>query len=166
MHLKSYCILMSSDKKHLLDRIKAYKVGAQEFLQKPFDLKEAELIVRSKYDFYLQSKGETENDLFTVGKFTVNMRNQQIILNEKNMELTQLEFNLLKFFLMNPEKKLDLNDIVREIWGEFTEKSFESARALIFRLRSKVEPDTKNPIYITNKKNVGYIFYPSGNTII
>ena len=163
---KAYCILMSSDKNHLLDRIKAYKVGAQEFLHKPFDLKEAELIVRSKYEYYVQNKGELSSDIFTIGKFLVNTKSQQISIGETIIELTPQEFNLLKFFLLNPEKALDLNDIVRDVWGEFTDSSFESARSLIYRLRMKIEPDYKNPTYITNKKNVGYIFYPSGMPII
>jgi len=163
---RAYCILMSSDKNHLLDRIRAYKVGAQEFLHKPFDLKEAELIIRSKYEYYLQNKGEINTDVFTIGKFVVNNKYQQINIGEKSIELTPLEFNLLKFFLLNPEKRLDLNDIVRDVWGEFTESSFESARSLIYRLRTKIEPEPKNPIYITSKKNVGYIFYPSGVPII
>lgn len=168
---KAYCILMSSDRNQLLDRIRAYKVGAQEFLNKPFDLKEAELIIRSKVSYFIQNEDNTKeksenSGIFTSGKFLVSERNQQILMGDKKLELTSLEYNLLKFFILNSERFLDLNDLVKGIWSDINQTSTENVRTLIFRLRLKIEPDPKKPIYITSKKNVGYFFYPSGEPIL
>src|SRR5690606_37778383 len=68
---KAYIILMSGDKNQLLDRIKALRVGAQEFLSKPFDLKEVELIINSKIEFHNQiiNKDKEQSHITTVGKF-------------------------------------------------------------------------------------------------
>lgn len=164
---KAYCILMSADRNKLLDRIRAYKVGAQEFLDKPFDLKEVELIIRSKVEYYNQNKDSVNQDnFFTVGKFLVNNRLQQISIGDEAIpNLTSLEFNLLKFFILNPEKSLDINEIVKEVWSN-SQPSFEGARSLIYRLRTKIEPDPKNPVYLISKKHSGYIFYPNGIPLI
>lgn len=164
---KSYCILMSADKNQLLDRIRAYKVGAQEFLHKPFDLKETELIIRSKIEYYQQNSSEIKNnEIMTVGKFIINERVQEIKIASKSISLTSLEYSLLRLFLLNPEKLIDLSEIVKEVWSDINQASFESARALIHRLRGKIEPDPKSPIYLISKKNTGYIFYPQGMPFI
>jgi DNA-binding response OmpR family regulator len=162
---KAYFILMSADKNHLLDRIKAYKVGAQEFLAKPFDLKEAELIIMSKIEFYLQTKDQPiDPTIITSGKFLIDDKTKKVMMGKEEVNLTSMEYNLLKFLLLNPEEFLELDKIITGIWREDNQSSStaDNARHLIGKLRVKIEKDSKNPVYLVNSKRNGYIFYPSG----
>ena len=129
---------MSLDKNNLLDRIRAYKVGAQEFLSKPFDLKETELIIRSKIEYYHQNKSEIDpTSKVTSGKL------QKIILGDENVEVTAMEYNLLKYFIDNSEKLIELTDIAKQICQDTSKSDLENASSLIYRLRSKIETDPK-----------------------
>ncbi len=161
---RAYYILMSADRHHLLDRIKAYKAGAQEFLSKPFELKEAELIIMSKIEYHFQTKDfPVDSTVITLGKFLIDDKTRKAKLGKEVLELTSMEYNLLKYFLYNPEEFIELDKIIEGIWGEDNQSSTaDNARHLIKNLRGKIEPDTANPKYIINSKRSGYIFYPSG----
>jgi DNA-binding response OmpR family regulator len=160
----AYFILMSADRHHLLDRLKAYKAGAQEFMSKPFELKEVELIIMSKIEYHFQTKDQTsENTIITLGKFLIDDKTKKVMLGKEKIELTHMEYNLLKFFINNPEEFLELDKIVPAVWGEDNQSSTgDNARHLISKLRNKIEEEPKTPIYIVNSKRNGYIFYPSG----
>ncbi len=163
---KAYFILMSADKHQLLDRIKAYKVGAQEFLSKPFDLKEVELIILSKIEFQQQTKDktfeETEN-FISVGKFLLDEKKRVATLGNTPLDLTKMEYDLLKFLISNPEKNLDIDDIIAGVWRDLKHATSDNARSLVHRFRTKIESDPKKPYYLINSKTSGYIFYPSGS---
>lgn len=161
---KAYYILMSADKHHLLDRIKAYKVGAQEFLAKPFDLKEVELIILSKIEYHLQTIDQpVDSNIITLGKFLIDDKTKKAKLGREEIDLTSMEYNLLKYLLNNPEEFLDLDKIIHGIWGDDHQSSTsDNARHLIGKLRTKIETDPRDPIYLVNSKKNGYIFYPSG----
>lgn len=164
---KAYCILMSSDRKQLLDRIRAYKVGAQEFLIKPFDLKEVELLIKSKIEFFIQNNTNNQEKeksyLNTFGKFILDEKNQEIKIGKQKLDLTPIEYSILKFFLSKDSEIIEIEDISKKVWEEGSyQLTAENFRTHIYRLRQKIEPDPKNPIYLVSKKNLGYIFYCTG----
>jgi DNA-binding response OmpR family regulator len=162
---EAYFILMSSDKYHLIDRIKAFNVGAQEFLSKPFDLKEVELIIRSKINFVNKIKTEerasTEDFIHTAGKFLIDDRFQNLVVGEQAISLSAIEYNILKFFIKNYEKIISVEDINIEVWDNCTTP--ENVRSVIHRIRTKIEVNPNKPLYIVNAKGSGYIFYPTGD---
>ncbi|MFN8671092.1 MAG: response regulator transcription factor [Candidatus Sericytochromatia bacterium] len=158
----SYFILMSSEKKELIDRIKAYKAGCQEFLQKPFDLKEMELMLKSKINFFTRDSSLTKENIQIAGDFYIDTYKKEIFLLKEKLELTSMEYDLLNFFILNSERIFTTEELIQKIWKEPT--NHENLRIFIHRLRSKIEKNNTVPNYIINKRNTGYIFYPNGIT--
>jgi DNA-binding response OmpR family regulator len=161
----TYIIMMSSDRHHLIDRIKAFNVGAQEFLSKPFDLKEVELIIASKINFFNKLKTEpvkvNEEHIHTAGKFLIDDRVQNLIVGEQVFALTSSEYQVMRFFILNPERIIPIEEIILKIWDNSTTP--ENVRALIHRLRGKLEGSATKQTYFVNAKGSGYIFYPAGD---
>ena len=162
---EAYFILMSSDRYHLIDRIKAFNAGALEFLSKPFDLKEVELIINSKIKFFNKIKSpepKPENQyILTAGKFLIDDRIQNLVVGDQVISLSNNEYNILKFFIKNQERIIPIEEININLWDNCTTP--ENIRSVIHRLRTKIEHNPQKPLYIVNAKGTGYIFYPTGD---
>jgi DNA-binding response OmpR family regulator len=162
----AYYILMFNEKSQLHDRVKAYSSGVQDFFFKPFDLKEIELLITSKINFFKKNKkffgGQAEN-LFRTGDFVLDKNMKKVLVKGREIVLTGFEYSLLKFFMANPEKVLSINEISVNIWENNDKPTRDSARALIYKLRVKIEDNYKVPYYLVNAKSSGYIFLPEGN---
>jgi two-component system response regulator VanR len=161
----AYFMLMSADKHHLHDRIKAFKAGAQDFIAKPFDLLEVELMIKRKINYQLKSK-EAETvvkSVVSAGKFLLDDVLKKVMIGENEIEVAPMEYKLLKFFLENPVRQVEINELITKVWGGVHKTSAESVRQMVYKLRNKIEKESKTPVYLANAKNCGYIFYPEGD---
>ncbi len=95
-----------------------------------------------------------------VGDFKIDLMRRQVFLKGEKIELSGKEFDLLLFFAQNPEQVLTEAQIYDRVWH--TDKDFHSSIAKpINRLRQKIEPDQRNPVYISSIRGVGYQFVPN-----
>ena len=95
-----------------------------------------------------------------VGDFKIDLMRRQVFLKEEKIELSGKEFDLLLFFAQNPNRVLTEAQIYDRVWH--TDKGFHSSIAKpINRLRQKIEPDQRNPVYIQSIRGVGYQFVPN-----
>lgn len=163
----AHIILMSCDKNQVLDRIMAFKVGAQDFISKPFELLEVELMIKSKIEYHLKSqRTASDKPILSSGKFLIDSALKQVKIEQNEIDLAPLEYKLLTFFLSNTEKLIELDEILVNVWGGRYETSPENVRQRIFKLRKKIEKDPGNPVYLVNAKSSGYIFYPEGKPLM
>ena len=158
---KAVFVLMSAEKHYLVDRIRARKVGADEFLLKPFDLFEVDLIIKNKIK-RLQDK--INPNIINSGNFSVNKIDDTLLFSGKEINLTTLESDLLAYFLQHPEKFIQVNEIIENVWLEKVTDG--NVRQAIFYLRLKIEPDPTNPIFLVSERLRGYIFYPQGIPVL
>lgn len=95
-----------------------------------------------------------------VGDFEIDLMRRQVSLKGEKIELSGKEFDLLVFFAQNPERVLTEAQIYERVWH--TDKDFHSSISKpINRLRQKIEPDIRNPVYIRSVRGVGYQFIPN-----
>lgn len=95
-----------------------------------------------------------------VGDFEIDLMRHQVSLKGKKINLSSKEFDLLLFFAQNPERVLTESQIYERVWH--TDKDFHSSISKpINRLRRKIEPDIRNPVYIRSIRGVGYQFMPN-----
>ena len=95
-----------------------------------------------------------------VGDFEIDLMRRQVSLKGEKIELSGKEFDLLLFFAQNPERVLTEAKIYERLWH--TDKNFHSSISKpINRLRQKIEPDIRNPVYIRSIRGVGYQFMPN-----
>lgn len=146
-------VLMISAKGSAQDRIKGLMLKADDYLPKPFHLKEFILRVQSQ----LRRSHSTSDikDTFYIGPSYINLSQRRIILNNKKTELlTEREAQLLHVLYNNNGNVISRDKIIASVW-----KNTSSTRTVdncILRLRKFLEPDPSNPKFILSQRGVGY----------
>jgi DNA-binding response OmpR family regulator len=86
----------------------------------------------------------------------MNVRNHTLDKAGQRIRLTQVEYNIMKLFMLNPGRALSREDILSEVWGREYEGELKIVDVNIRRLRIKIEDDTANPTFITTVWGYGY----------
>ena len=151
-------IIFLSAKTMKEDRVKGLRLGADDYLVKPFSIEELVL----KIDIFLQrsKKGFTENRIYTAGIFTFDTLNYEVRCGEEATQLTQREADLLKLFIQNPGRVLKREEILKALWGNDDYFLGRSLDVFISRLRKILSKD-KN-IVIENLHGIGFKYADRG----
>jgi len=151
-------ILFLSSKGTSADRIAGLKLGANDYLPKPFDLEE--LLLRVSILSGKNNETEALNSL-QIGSFQVNFKTFQVTLNGLEVAvLSKREVELLKLFSKHANEVISRNQILDEIWGI---DQFPTSRTIdnyILNFRKIFEEDPKNPLLFHSIRGVGYKFTP------
>jgi len=145
------------------NRVMGLELGADDFITKPFSLKEIAIRINSN----LKRSGlqklktlPTRQELFYFGDLTINLTTQQVLQNNKQLILTEIEFSLLQLLIQNAGRKLSRATILDNIWGFTPERDIDTrvVDVHIHRLRSKLEENPKIPNFILTVRGIGYMF--------
>lgn len=152
-------IIMLTARTQEMDKISGLMIGADDYITKPFSPTELLARVDSLYRRVEMhaSKAETASaDDITLGEFTLNLRRRTLLKNGKNIELTQVEFQMVEYFFNNPDVALDRTDILSKVWGTnyFGEEKIVDVN--VRRLRMKVEDDPSQPRHLITVWGMGY----------
>lgn len=150
-------ILFLTARTRLDDRMAAYRCGGDDFLPKPFSMVELTLKVDALLRRYRVYQGKKEQPP-EIG-IRLDENNRCAILNGQPVELTGKEFEILKFFLQNPGKLLDIRAVYEGVWREqYMPASNNTVMVHIVNLRKKLEADPANPKLIRTVWGKGYRF--------
>ena len=147
-------IIMLTARTQEMDKVTGLMTGADDYVTKPFS--PAELMARVDALFRRIGKDGVTADVLRQGPFTMNVRNHTLDKAGQRIRLTQVEYNIMKLFMLNPGRALSREDILSEVWGREYEGELKIVDVNIRRLRIKIEDDTANPTYITTVWGLGY----------
>ena len=148
-----------------VDRIVGLEVGADDYLSKPFNPRELLARVRAVLRRSQGGSGATEAaaESYEFGEFSLDMNAHRLSQSGEGVPLTSGEFDLLAILVSQPNKVLDRDRILDLLTGAERSPFDRSIDVRVTRLRSKIEPDPANPIYIRTIWGKGYMFCPAGN---
>ncbi len=155
---KSIPILFLTAKGRVEDKIAGLEAGADDYLTKPFDVRELQLRVKAilRRIADTQTTESTPEEL-RVGDLVLNCQNYQISTGEKTVLLTPVEFDLMYHLMSHPNQVFSGERLLRELWDYPSDTgSPDLVRMHIRNLRLKIEPDSRNPKYILTIPRHGY----------
>ena len=153
-------VLMLTAKSGEEDKVSGLRMGADDYLTKPFSINELMARVNSLIRRFtlLNPVSGTETDCMVFQGMTIDNLNRLVLVNDIQVELTGKEFDLLSFLAANKGKVFTKKQIYTHVWEE--EYAFDDSNIMSFisKLRKKIEPDPEHPFYILTVRGVGYRF--------
>ena len=152
-------ILMLTSKSEEFDKVLGLELGADDYLTKPFSIREFIARVKAilrRVDALKKDKDEQRDLLYE--ELKIEASNRKVTLNKNRIELTAKEFDLLYLLASHPGKTFTRENLLNTIWGYQFNGYEHTVNSHINRLRSKIEPDVSNPKYILTAWGVGYRF--------
>ena len=156
--VKNISIIMLTAKSEEFDKILGLELGADEYITKPFSVRE--LLARVKAVLRRVGAKEEQSDIMVFGDLSANFEKREIRIKGKKIDLTLKEFELLEMLIKNRGKILRREMLLDKIWGYEYIGETRTVDVHIRYLRKKIEDDDKNPKFIETIRGVGYRFNP------
>ena len=155
-------IIMISSKTEVVDKIRGFGVGANDYLTKPFDPGELVARVRSHLERYQKLVGrgaQAKNEVIKVGGLKIDRTARRVFVDEVEKFLTTKEFDLLFFLASYPNHVFSKEELLQEVWDlNPIGADIATVTVHVKKIREKIEKDTQNPKYIETVWAVGYRF--------
>jgi two-component system, OmpR family, response regulator len=156
-------IIMVTGKGDAIDRVVGLELGADDYVSKPFNLREVVARVRAvlrRHEIAGSTPVKaTQHERFCFDTWTLDITGRVLSDHKKTAcDLTTGEFNLLEIFVRRPQRVLSRDDIMDLLKGHDWLPMDRSIDALIVRLRKKIEPEAARPTHIKTVRGVGYVF--------
>ena len=154
-------IIMLSAKTQEMDKVAGLSLGADDYVTKPFSPSEltarVDAICRR---LSLAVEEPAHNDVLSSGPFILNLLSRTLTKNGELIDLTQVEFQLMEFFLSHAKTALERKQILVHIWGESYNGDDKIVDVNIRRLRMKIEDEPSNPAHLQTVWGYGYKWMP------
>ena len=157
-------ILMVTAKDSEVDKILGLELGADDYVTKPFSIRE--LIARIKANLRKveasgasdqnSSDGVKRENLIKVGVLTLDLDRFEVMVDNKRVDLTLREYEVLKFLASEPGQVVSREVLLEKVWGYEYYGDIRTVDVTVRRIREKIEKDTSDPKILMTKRSVGY----------
>jgi len=156
-------VIMLTSKAEEDDRVLGLELGADDYVTKPFSLRELMARVRAhlrreKNAETTESQGGEKTENYQFGEVMVDFKRHEVYKAGARQDLTNREFLLLEYFINHPGELLTRDHLLDKIWGYDVYPTTRTVDNHILRLRKHIEPDPENPRYIKTVRGAGYLF--------
>src|SRR5256884_7995827 len=153
-------ILMLTAKDDVVDKVLGLEMGADDYITKPFSLRELEARIKSvlrRTRAVAATDGQDEAAILR-GNLRIDPVRREVMIGERHVELTPKEFDLLKLFAANPGRVFPRKYLLEKIWDYSYEGYDRTIDSHINRLRAKIEENPENPQMVLTVWGIGYKF--------
>jgi len=149
-------IIMLTAKGEESDVVLGLNLGADDYVTKPFSIKE--LLARAAA--FLRRRRQAKQDVYEFGDCSLDIPARKLTRNTEQIKLSPKEFGLLEFFLKRIGRALTRDEILNAVWGYDCFIGRRSIDRFVTTLRGKIEPDPHRPTFIHTIREIGYKFEP------
>lgn len=152
-------IIMLTAKTQEMDKVTGLMMGADDYVTKPFSPSELVARVDAVYRRVAQFTRAAEpnfSEELRSGRFVLNLRNRSFTKDGNPVELTQVEFQIMEYFISNAGKALKRSEILKHVWGCGYVGEEKIVDVNIRRLRMKIEDEPSNPRHVVTVWGIGY----------
>lgn len=150
-------ILMLTAKGETIDKVLGLKLGADDYLTKPFEVAELlariEALLRRSVNIV-----KNTNEKFRFGSVQIDFKRAEVLKDDLPVELSAMEFKILQYFVENRGKVISRNDLLDEVWGYDAMPTTRTVDVHIAWLRQKLENNPRHPNHIQTVHGLGYKF--------
>jgi len=151
-------ILMLTARGQVVDRVVGLKLGADDYLVKPFDMSELLARIEALLRRSASTTAATVSESYRFGDVAVDFRRAEVTKNGVPVELSAREFKLLKYFVEHRGAALSRDELLNEVWGYNAMPSTRTVDVHIAWLRQKIEENPRHPQLILTVHGLGYKF--------
>jgi len=154
-------VLMLTAKAEEIDKVLGLELGADDYLTKPFSIREFIARVKAIFrrsEFSVQQQSKPTTQILRFGDLTIDNEKHKVTIADKRVELSPKEFELLHLLASHPGRSYDRSRLLNLVWGYDFDGFEHTVNSHINRLRAKIEPEVSKPTYILTTWGVGYRF--------
>ena len=143
-------VIMVTAKDSTDDKVRGFSTGADDYITKPFDLREVEARVEAVM------RRVSQSPYIQVGALQIDDERKEVRLRDRVIELSPKEYELLRLLASKPGKVFSHREIIDSIWQDNPYASSEDVKKYVYLLRNKLEDDVENPKIILTVRGFGY----------
>ncbi len=151
-------IIMITAKAEEVDKVLGLEFGADDYITKPFGVRELIARVKSNLRRTVLSDSKKKTQLHTFGDISINVDRYEVKKYDEIIELTSREYELLEFLALKNDQIFTREQLLEKVWGYEYYGDVRTVDVTVRRLREKIEDDPSKPGYILTKRGVGYYF--------
>jgi two-component system response regulator VicR len=154
-------IIMITARDEETDKVFGLELGADDYIIKPFSIRE--LLARVKANIRRAVTAEApsaqeNSETIRIGQLSIDLNLHEAYKDGQRLELTQREYELIKFLASNPNKVVSRQELMSEVWQYDYYGDLRVVDVAVRRLREKLEDDPAEPVMVMTKRGVGYYF--------
>jgi DNA-binding response OmpR family regulator len=149
-------ILMLTSKKEEMDKVLGLEVGADDYVTKPFSIRELLARIKALLRRNTEMKKEIEN--YSFGEITLDFMKHEAYKKGKQFELSATEFSILKYFINSEGVVISRHQLLDDVWGYENYPTTRTVDNFILNIRKKIEEDPANPRHLLTIHKAGYKF--------
>ncbi len=148
-------VILVTGKTTEADKLRGFKLGADDYLTKPFSFAELSARIQAVLARSLLFHGNTAN-LINLGNLVINLEKRSVKQADKELQLTPTEYRLLEYLARNQGRAVPEAELAQAVWGNYREEDASTVRRFIWLLRKKVEEDPSDPKLVKTVRGFGY----------
>jgi two-component system alkaline phosphatase synthesis response regulator PhoP len=151
-------VIMLTARGQVVDKVVGLKLGADDYLTKPFEMMELVARIEARLRRASTPKDTVDAEAYRFGVVTVDFRKAEVTRDGQALELSAREYQLLRYFIEHRGATISRDELLNHVWGYNAMPNTRTVDVHVAWLRQKIEPNPKHPQYILTAHGLGYKF--------